>query len=143
VIEPVMHGGCLCGAVRFSVAGPLRDVFLCHCVECRRWHGGPAASTACRRERLVFDDERGLRWIDSPASDAHARRGFCGECGSSLFWDAPGRDYVAIAAGSLDGDTGLRVAEHWYTSQKGDWYELPDDGLPRHTQSAATEGVVP
>ena len=85
----------------------------------------------------------GLRWIDSPASDAHARRGFCGECGSSLFWDAPGRDYVAIAAGSLDGHTGLRVVAHWYTSQKGDWYELPDDGLPRHEQSASTEGVVP
>jgi hypothetical protein len=30
-------GGCLCGAVRFEVLGPLRDVVLCHCGECRRW----------------------------------------------------------------------------------------------------------
>ena len=75
----------------------------------------------------MLDESRGLRWIDSPASDAHARRGFCSECGSSLFWDPPDRDYVAIAAGSLDGETGLRIAGHWYTSQKGDWYELPDD----------------
>jgi len=143
VSEPVAHGGCLCGGVRFSVIGPLRDVLVCHCSECRRWTGAAAAFTACRRERLAFDDQRGLRWIDSPASDAHARRGFCAECGSSLFWDAPGRDYVAIAAGSLDGDTGLHIAAHWYTSQKGDWYELPDDGLPRHERSAATEGVEP
>ena len=141
--ERVAHGGCLCGAVRFTVTGPLRDVLICHCVECRRWHGAPSASTACPRERLVLDESRGLRWIDSPASDAHARRGFCSECGSSLFWDPPDRDYVAIAAGSLDGETGLRIAGHWYTSQKGDWYELPDDGLPRHERSAATEGVVP
>jgi hypothetical protein len=136
VTDPVARGGCLCGAVRFSVTGPLRDVLICHCVECRRWHGGPAACTACAREQLVFDEQRGLRWIASPASHAGARRGFCGDCGSSLFWDAPDRNYVAIAAGSLDGDTGLRVAGHWNTSQKGDWYDLPDDGLPRHEGSA-------
>ena len=35
----VATGGCLCGAVRYQVHGPLRDVLICHCVECRRWHG--------------------------------------------------------------------------------------------------------
>jgi hypothetical protein len=143
VTEPLAHGGCLCGAVRFSVAGPLRDVLICHCAECRRWTGAPGAFTACRRDHLVLEESRGLRWIDSPTSDAHARRGFCTECGSSLFWDARRRDHVAIVVGSLDGDTGLRVVAHWYTSQKGDWYELPHDGLPRHEGSATTEGVVP
>ena len=137
----LVTGGCLCGAVRYQVHGPLRDVLICHCVECRRWHGNFAASTAAARDRLALTEQRGLRWIASPASDARARRGFCGECGSSLFWDAPDRDYVAIAAGSLDGDTGLRIAAHWFTSQKGDWYDLPEDGLPRHEGSAASESA--
>ena len=141
--EPRAAGGCLCGAVRYRVDGPLRDVLICHCVECRRWHGNVAASTATAREHLVVTEDRGLRWIKSPASDAGARRGFCCECGSSLFWDAPGRPHVAIAAGSIDGATGLRIAGHWFTSQKGDWYELPDDGLPRHPRSAASEGILP
>src|SRR5437588_11303526 len=130
-------GRCLCGAVKYEVRGSLREVLICHCEECRRWHGHVSASTAARREDLVLLDDGGLRWIESPQSDAHARRGFCGECGSSLFWDAPTREYVAIAAGTLDGDAGLRIAAHWYTSQKGDWYDLPDDGLPRHEGSAA------
>src|SRR5205085_11851855 len=102
-----------------------------------RCTGTAGQSAAAGREHLVITEARGLRWMDSPASDAHARRGFCGECGSSLFWDAPGRGYVSIAAGSLDGDTGLRTTAHWYTSQKGDWYDLPDDGLSRHEGSAA------
>jgi len=68
------------------------------------------------------------------------RRGFCGECGSSLFWDAPGRPTVSIAAGTLDGPTGLRVAAHWYVSQAGDYYELAADGLPHHEHSAEQEG---
>jgi hypothetical protein len=129
-------GRCLCGAVRYRVDGALRDVLICHCEECRRWHGHVSASTAARREDLVLVEQRGLRWIDSPRSDAGARRGFCAQCGSSLFWDAPGRPTVSIAAGTLDGTTGLRVAGHWFVSQAGDYYELPDDGLPHHQFSA-------
>jgi hypothetical protein len=114
----------------------LRDVFLCHCSECRRWSGHAFAATAAARDDLELVEERGLRWLDSPASDTHARRGFCRECGSGLFWDAPGRAYVAISAGSLDPPTGLRLAGHVYTTQVPDWYELPDDGLPRSERLA-------
>ena len=38
-------GGCLCGAVRYEVRGPLRDVLICHCTECRRWSGHLFAAT--------------------------------------------------------------------------------------------------
>ena len=124
-------GRCLCGAVRYEVRGPLRDVLICHCEDCRRWHGHVAAFTAARRDDLAIGDERAVRWIESPASDAHARRGFCGECGSSLFWDAPGRDTISIAAGTLDGDLELRVAGHVYVPRRAGYYDLPDDGLPR------------
>ena len=119
--------------------GTLRDVLICHCEECRRWHGHVSASTAARREDLVLLEQHGLRWIQSPRSDAGARRGFCGECGSSLFWDAPERPTVSIAAGTLDEPTGLRSAAHWYVSQAGDYYDLPADGLPRHEHSAQRE----
>ena len=132
-------GRCLCGAVRYQVDGLLRDVLICHCEECRRWHGHVSACTAARREDLVLVESDGLRWIDSPRSDAGARRGFCAQCGSSLFWDAPDRPTVSIAAGTLDETAGLRVIAHWYVSQSGDYYELPDDGLPRHELSAERE----
>ena len=125
-------GRCLCGAIRYEVRGQLSDVLVCHCEDCRRWHGHSAAFTAARRDDLVLHGERALRWVQSPRSDARARRGFCAECGSSLFWDAPGRELISIAAGTLDGDTPLRVTGHLYVSQKADYIELPDDGLPRH-----------
>jgi hypothetical protein len=126
--------------VRYEVRGPLRDVVICHCEECRRWHGHVSACTAAARQDLALLDQRSLRWFDSPRSDARARRGFCGECGSSLFWDAPGRETVSIAAGSLDGPTGLRIDRHWYVSGAADYYELPADGLPRHELSDSPGG---
>lgn len=129
-------GRCLCGAVRFDLQGPLRDVLLCHCVECRRWSGHVFAATAVRREHLLLRQSSALRWIASPESESEARRGFCAECGSSLFWDAPARDTVSVAAGALDEPTRLRVLGHVYVGQAGDYYELPEDGLPR------SEGLV-
>jgi hypothetical protein len=124
-------GGCLCGAVVYELQGPLRDVLFCHCVECRRWGGHAAAMTAVPDERLVLVRDAGLRWIDSPDSEQHARRGFCGACGSSLFWDSPQSPTISVAAGTLDGDTGVVAAGHVWVSQAGDYYELPADGLPR------------
>jgi hypothetical protein len=133
-MEPVT-GRCLCGAVRFELESPLRDVSLCHCVECRRWHGHVCAMTSIPREHLHFASDAGLRWIDSPDSDAHARRGFCGECGSSLFWRAAEGDRIHIAAGTLDRPTGLRVAGHGGVGDARDWDE-PLDGLPLDVDSA-------
>lgn len=127
--SPRASGGCLCGAVRFEVVGPLRDVLLCHCSECRRWHGHLCAATAARREHLHLVADAPLRWFQSPTSEAHARRGFCGECGSSLFWDAPDRDTISIAAGTLDEPTGLSTVGQIYVADAGDYYE-PDARLP-------------
>jgi hypothetical protein len=128
-------GGCLCGAVGFEVHGALRDVVICHCRECRRWHGHVGAYTSANRDDLVLTGADELRWIESPDSDAGARRGFCGVCGSSLFWEVPERGTVSIAAGTLHEPTGLRVSAHEYVSQAGDYYELADDGIPRHERA--------
>jgi hypothetical protein len=122
-------GQCICGAVRFEVRGPLRDVVLCHCTECRRWAGHVWAATACALEHLSFTEDRGLRWIDSPDSELDARRGFCVECGSGLFWDAPDRSWVSIAAGCLDSPTGIRTVGQIWTESAGDYYEI-DHRIP-------------
>ena len=120
-------GRCLCGAVTYRVQGALGDVLICHCEECRRWHGHVSATTAVARHELMLIDERGLRWIRSPRSDAGARRGFCAECGSSLFWDAPDRDTISIAAGTLDQPTGLKTIAQIYTADAADYYEVDPD----------------
>jgi hypothetical protein len=125
-------GRCLCGAVSYEVHGRMRDVLICHCQECRRWHGHLAACTAVARDDLVIHDRNALRWIRSPKSAECAQRGFCAQCGSSLFWDAPARPTISIAAGTLDPPTNLRVAGHWYVAQAGDYYELPEDGRSRY-----------
>ena len=127
----VHHGACLCGAVRFQISGDMRGVVACHCGQCQRYHGNFAAYSACNREQLAFDEDRGLTWFGS--SDK-ARRGFCGTCGSSLFWEPSFADYISIAAGALDQPSGLKLVRHIYTCDKPDWYEITD-GLEQIDQS--------
>jgi hypothetical protein len=123
-------GRCLCGAVEYEVRGVLRNVVNCHCEECARWNGGVGAYAAARSGDLEVSGDA-LRWIESPQSDRGARRGFCADCGSSLFWVPQDGDSTSIAAGTLDRPTRLQTVGHWYTHQAGDYYELPADGLPR------------
>jgi hypothetical protein len=114
--------------VRYEVRGPLRDVLICHCTDCRRWHGHLCAMTATHREALALEGEQHLRWFTTDSSDANARRGFCGRCGSSMFWDSPERETISISAGTLDAASGLRVSGHIYVAQAGDYYDPPDGG---------------
>jgi hypothetical protein len=117
-------GGCLCGAIRYEVRGPLRDVVLCHCSHCRRTHGHVAAYAACARSDLVLTAERDLRWY----ADGNRDRGFCAGCGASLFWRAAGRDTVSVAAGTLDAPTGLRTIGQIFVASAGDYYAVADEG---------------
>jgi hypothetical protein len=123
----IRTGGCLCGAVRYSVAGALRPVVMCHCTQCRRMTGHFMAATAARRAEFRLLSEGELKWY---AASNKARRGFCGRCGSTLFWEAVGRDYISIAAGSLDDSRGLAVACHIFVADKGDYYEI-EPGTPQ------------
>ena len=123
-------GGCLCGAVRFTATGKLRPVVLCHCGQCRKWHGHVGAYTAVDHGGFKLTEQRGLRWFDSSAI---AKRGFCAECGSSLFWQGKGKPYISIAAGTLDPPTHLKSDRHFFVVDKGDYYEI-DEHLPQNPQ---------
>jgi hypothetical protein len=121
-------GGCCCGAVRYEVAGELTPVTYCHCSKCRRWHGHVGAYTAVDRAGFALTEQRGLKWY---SLSAVVKRGFCAECGSSLFWDEQGDSRMAMCPGTLDAPTGLVSKAHIFLGSKGDYYSVPDDGLVR------------
>ena len=131
------RGGCMCGAVTYCVEGRLRPPVACHCVQCRKGSGHHVVATSAPREAIAVRGE--VTWY---ASSAAARRGFCGICGSNLFWEGPGGT-LSIMAGTLDGPTGLRLAGHIFCAEKGDYYEIADS-LPRaEADEPALTGWLP
>ena len=71
-----------------------------------------------------------LKWFHS--SDK-ARRGFCQECGASLFYERLGEKNLSIAAGMLDATERLNTIAHIFIDDKPDYYEVDDD-LPKFSQ---------
>lgn len=126
-----MHtGSCLCGAVRFEVAGDLHAPDACHCSQCRKQSGHFWASTDVERAHLTIHGEEKLTWYQSSAK---VRRGFCCVCGAALFWDAPGRARIAVGMGAFDKPTGTRLGMHIFVADKGDYYDIAD-GAPQNGQ---------
>ncbi len=130
--KQAQHSGrCHCGGVQYRIAGPMRDVVLCHCSQCRRIHGHYAAYTAINYNRLVLTVFKTLKWYQA---SEQARRGFCSECGASLFWQRFDSESICIAAGSLDQPTGLKTTRQVYVADAGDYYCI-DDSLETFTGS--------
>lgn len=127
-------GGCLCGGVRYTLTGALRDVIACHCGQCRRASGHHVASIRARRAGLTIESGETLaRYESSPGF----LRTFCARCGSKLFWESEGSPEIWVMAGTLDSPTGLKIAEHIYVADKGDYYEITD-GLPQSPQTGTS-----
>ena len=126
--ETTATGQCLCGGVKYEVRGPLRGVFECHCKTCRRMSGGLWHATAANRASIHIHDNGGLRWY--PTSEK-VRRGFCGTCGSSLFYDREGAPYIGITAGTLNDPTNLQLTARLFMSETSDYYS-PDKEPPSY-----------
>jgi hypothetical protein len=113
----VHSGGCQCGAVRYEVSGEPHHAALCHCNDCRKSIGAPAATWAAFAEgdfRVTAGDP-----VTYNSSGA-AMRSFCPRCGTSLFYRnaemLPG--IVDILAATLDDPEALPPAIHIQTADR-------------------------
>ncbi|KAB7614368.1 GFA family protein [Amylibacter sp. SFDW26] len=117
----VHKGSCCCGAVQYELRGALRPSVACHCTQCRKTSGHYWSATQTPSKDFVVTKDAGLKWFRS--SDT-ARRAFCKDCGSSMFWQLDGEDATSVATGTLDGETGLTTDRHIFVADKGDYYEI-------------------
>jgi hypothetical protein len=130
-------GGCACGAVRFEVTSPLLSAVYCHCTRCQR-RTGTAASASARTEPGSFRIVKGEKQLRAWKPEGGAEKWFCGECGSALFSLVPGEvPTIGVRLGAFDSDPGIRPTAHQFVSYAAPWEELPDDGLPRFSESKA------
>jgi hypothetical protein len=119
-------GGCLCGAVRFTVDGPFESFFLCHCSRCRKGSGSAHASN-------LFSNSASINWVSGEENvttfsvpGARHTRNFCSVCGSGLPHKHPG-GRLKVPAGSLDTPVTLRPEAHIFAGSRADWdHELED-----------------
>ena len=97
--NPVLTGGCQCGAVRFALSAAPVKISICHCRMCQKASGAPFASFA--------DIERGdFAWTrGKPAafrSSSIAERDYCAGCGTPLSFRRVDGPKIEIMTGAFD-----------------------------------------
>ena len=128
----MLEGGCLCGGVRFRIDGKLGPAGYCHCKQCQRASGSAFAANAPVRTKY-FAFLAGEDLVREYESSPGKFRAFCSRCGSPVYSrTSSDPDTFRLRLGLLDGDPGRRSVAHAFVGSKAEWFELPDDGLPRY-----------
>ncbi len=132
-------GKCLCGAVRFSAETVETHVHSCHCSMCRSWTGGPMFGVAAQGVRFEGEEH-----IGRYASSEWAERGFCKQCGSSLFYRMKEPEQYVIAMGTFDDAEQFKLTGEIYVDEKPGGYDFAGDH-PRLTgaEFLASLGLPP
>ena len=126
-----LTGGCLCGQVRYVADGEPLNSRVCHCRLCQRVIG------ASFNARILFHqaDVRVSGPVSRFHSSADLERGFCSQCGTTVFSARPGKGLMGLTAGSLDDPSVFRPDMHFWVSSKQPWVVLAD-GLPQYPEGA-------
>ncbi|HET9718821.1 MAG TPA: GFA family protein [Solirubrobacteraceae bacterium] len=130
------EGGCLCGAVRFRVGGPLREAGYCHCTRCQR-RTGTAASANVSVDGVRFELLSGAELVRGWRHPSGGfEKCFCAGCGAHLFSRNPDDpSQMGIRLGAFDADPGVELTYRQFVAYAAPWEPLPEDGLRRFPES--------
>jgi hypothetical protein len=127
----MITGGCLCGAVRYTISeGPITGR-VCWCRDCQKLGaGGPAVGAAFKSAAITVTGE--FRDYVSRADSGNVmHRKFCPVCGTHLFSQAESRPgLVFVRAGGLDDPEIAKPASTIWTKSAPSWACI-DQTLPQ------------
>jgi len=130
-------GGCLCGSIRYRANDAPQWASYCHCGMCRKASGAPFMG-------FVQFPNGSFQWRQGDPkryqSSENVIRRFCGDCGSSLTFEADGMVFIAL--GSLDYPEQVMVERHCYASSKLPGIALADE-LPQFPGPVGSKGGRP
>jgi len=127
-------GGCLCGAVRYSVKGKIIWAGNCHCEYCRRQSSAPVVSFFCVREsELMFSGDSMAVYESSPGIE----RGFCKKCGSPMYYTSVAcKGEINIFAATLDNPDLFEPLAHYNWNDRLPWLTYHDK-LPKNSRDSS------
>jgi len=129
--EPIT-GGCQCGEVAYQVTGPVADVYVCHCRDCRRQSASAfGISVIVRRDELRLIRGTPKVWALGLEGAGTKQCAFCPTCGTRLWHISSSEpETVSLKGGGLDSPPDLTGVTHIWVSQKLPGVVIPD-GAPQ------------
>jgi hypothetical protein len=128
-----MAGGCLCGAIRYTVDAPIKELRACHCRDCQKASGaGGSVNAVVPSSAFHLTQGTPKRLAVTAASGRTLYRHFCADCGSPLYSQrATTPDIVVVRAGTFDEPVNASITTHIWTKSAQPW-DYIDPAATRH-----------
>ena len=123
---PSLTGGCLCGAIRYSISAPVTELRACHCRNCQR-ASGAAGTVGAVVPQAAFRITQGKPKRYSAVADSGRtlHRHFCPDCGSPLYsFREQMPEMIVVRAGTLDESDGLKITANIWTRSARSWAHI-------------------
>ena len=131
-MSDILSGACLCERVKFTATGQVKRVSACYCGQCRKQNGGGPFFGVELQGKLSIENQDTLAWY---AASDKAMRGFCGKCGSSLFWQAnDDPSYFDVSLGNLTDGHNLSLDAHIFVDHCPSYMTVPESA-PHWTEA--------
>ena len=119
-------GGCLCGAIRYSVDMDITELRHCHCRDCQKASGAHGAVVALiPRDKFRLEKGAPKRYAGKAASGRTLYRFFCAECGSPIYSQRESNPaMVVVRAGTLDNAGEMKITAHIWTKSARPWSHI-------------------
>tara|TARA_B100000749_G_scaffold280455_1_gene276758 strand:- start:194570 stop:195004 length:435 start_codon:yes stop_codon:yes gene_type:complete len=114
-----VSGTCVCGKVNVKASAMKTHLGACHCSTCRKWSAGPFLSVECGTD-VTIESKEYLKVFDS---SAWAERGFCGNCGTNLFYHLKEADMYSVSA-ELFNESELEFDHQVFIDEKPNYYSF-------------------
>ncbi|SJM93311.1 GFA family protein [Crenothrix polyspora] len=124
-------GGCCCGAVRYEITAEPLGGINCHCRTCQKSVGAAYLAAMFVAASALTITGNYKEYASTAASGHIVHRGFCPECGSSLFGrNSAFTEVRPIAAATLDDPSIFTPTKDVWVAEAQPWdYMNPD--LPK------------
>ena len=129
-VEAMTTGSCLCGNVKFEIAGSVGHSRYCHCENCRKFSGTAQAAwgLASASAFTLVPENAEVTKFDAGSGGL---RVFCSFCGSPLWFEpADTPELIGIALGAIDEGEVAAPSVHLWTRSSPSWETIEGD-LPK------------
>ena len=129
MVNKIVTGGCLCGAVRYQAKPKQDTAYYCHCRDCQI--GSASAFTVavfCDQRDFQLKSGRLSTYSTTADSGRRLERKFCPQCGTPMIWTGEGfPGVVLVSLSSLDDPEAYQPVHEGWTDSAVSWCRIPEN----------------
>jgi hypothetical protein len=135
----MLTGSCLCGAIRYTIDAPVKELRACHCRNCQKQSGAQGTVNAIVAS-AAFKITQGTPKRYSAVADSGRtlHRYFCGDCGSGIYSQRETNpEMVVVRAGTMDDAGDMKITGNIWTKSARPWAYIDPASLQHPGQPDA------